>query len=135
VTLRRLRLAIAALAAAGAGLTGYLTATSLLAEPALCPTDGCEIALASTYSELLGIPVSALGFGAYLAILASAVHPRGALVGAAVALGGLGFAAYLVVLLVAVLEAVCVLCMVSHGILATLAVLTVLRLARDRGPA
>lgn len=128
MTDRRLRAAIAAVSVAGAALAAYLTATTLLAQPVLCPTSGCEVVLSSRYAELAGVPVSALGLVAYLALLGSALHPRGAFPGAVVALGAAGFAAYLVVVQVALIGAVCALCMASHVLMLALVVLALVRL-------
>jgi uncharacterized membrane protein len=127
----RLRLAIAGVAVAGLALTVYLTATSLLDTSTYCPTSGCDVVLSSRYSELFGIPISLFGAVGFLAILASAAHPRGALLGVIVAVGGIGYALYLVAVQVAVIGTTCALCMTSHGLLAVATALAVVRLSRD----
>lgn len=66
----RLRLAIAVLAAAGAGISAYLLAAR---GTPICSTGGCEQVQTSSYAHLLGIPLAALGLAAYLTLLASAL--------------------------------------------------------------
>ncbi len=129
VALRRL---IAALAVVGAGISSYLVATRLAGAAPVCTSGGCEQVQLSEYSKLFGIPVAALGLGAYLAILVSAFRDAPAFValGAAVALAGTVFSAYLLVVKVAVIEAVCVWCLASDGVITVLAVLGLLRMRR-----
>jgi uncharacterized membrane protein len=124
VTERSLRVAIAVLALAGAAVSAYLTITKLADAAVICPTSGCETVQRSSYSELLGVPVAAIGLLGYLAVGATALW-RGAAaaaLGAALAGAGVLFAGYLLVLQLAVIEAVCTWCVTSDVTAALLAV-------------
>ena len=44
-----------------------------LGQPLICGTGGCDVVNASPYSEILGIPVAAIGAAGYLALLALAL--------------------------------------------------------------
>ena len=128
----RLRLAIGALALAGAAIAAYLTWTKLADVDIACPTGGCEVVQRSSYAELAGVPISLLGLLAFVAILGSAAV-RGlpaAGAGAAVALAGAAFSVYLVAVQAFVLDAFCVWCLVSDALMVVLAVLATIRLAR-----
>ena len=62
-------------------------------------TGGCETVQSSRYSELVGIPVAALGLLAYLVIAASVfAGDAGHVVGAAVVFAEALFSGYLLVL-------------------------------------
>lgn len=131
---RRLRVAIAVLALAGAGIAAYLLWARYSGTRLACATGGCETVQQSSYAKLVGVPVAALGFGAYAALLASALGGRlWVALGAAVALGGLVFSIYLLVVQLAVVDAVCQWCLASDAIMAVLAVATVLRLRLATG--
>jgi len=128
----RLRVAIGALALAGAAIASYLAAAKLMDATTVCPTTGCETVQHSRYSELAGVPVSLLGLVAYASIVGSAFR-RDALAvvaGAAVALAGAAYAACLLVVQIAVIDAVCTWCVASDLVIAALAVLAVARLGR-----
>ena len=111
---RGLRLAAAAVAAAGAAVTAYLLAVRFGNAELVCRTGGCETVQASSYSEVLGIPVAALGFAAFVAI-------------------GMAFSAYLLIVQVAVIGELCDWCLVSDGLLTLLTALVLLRVVT--GPA
>jgi uncharacterized membrane protein len=60
---------MAALAAAGALETGYLTFAKLTAFDVACPVSGaCSSVLSSPYASLFGLPLPLLGAGAYSAV-------------------------------------------------------------------
>ena len=67
---RRLRGVIAAFAAIGAALAGYLVFERYTGGVISCTTGGCETVQHSSYSSLAGIPVAVLGLCAYVAIFA-----------------------------------------------------------------
>ena len=70
------RIIIAAIAAIGVLETAYLTIAKLTGNSVICPTSGCEKVLNSPYATVGGIlPLSLLGFAAYLSIAALAVVP------------------------------------------------------------
>ena len=128
----RLRLAIAALALAGAAVASYLTFVRYSGTQIVCATGGCETVQRSRYAELAGLPVAVLGILLYVLILATAAvsGPGAAAAGAVLALGGALFAGYLLVVQVAVIHAVCQWCVASDVLVIALAVLVILRLRR-----
>jgi uncharacterized membrane protein len=129
---RRLRLAIGALALAGAAIAAYLSYTRISDVSIICPTSGCATVQRSSYSELGGVPNAYLGVLAYLAIFATAVSVRPLLVraGAMLALGAVGYAMYLFIVQLAVIDAVCTWCVASDVVALMLAIAAVLRLRR-----
>ncbi|PWU19999.1 MAG: hypothetical protein C5B48_13020 [Candidatus Rokuibacteriota bacterium] len=130
VTERTLRIAIALLALAGAGVTSYLVYARYTGTQIACSTGGCEAVQRSRYSEFAGLPVAVLGLPLYVSLFFMAFL-RGALAvtfEAVVAVGGLLFAAYLLVVQLAVIHAVCQWCVASDVLLGAVAVLAVLRL-------
>jgi uncharacterized membrane protein len=94
---RNLRIAVALLALAGAGIAAYLTYTRFSGISPACPTSGCEVVQNSRWSELVGIPVALLGLLTYLVIFATTLirHPLARSAGAMIAIAALGFNAYL----------------------------------------
>lgn len=132
MTDRHLRLAAAIVTLAGIGIAAYLTWAHFADESVICVQGGgCETVQQSSYSEIAGIPVAALGLAAYLLMLALLVWdaPVARLSAAALAIVGLLFSAYLVALQLFVIDAVCVWCMANDLVVApALAVLTVARL-------
>ncbi|HLO47556.1 MAG TPA: vitamin K epoxide reductase family protein [Kamptonema sp.] len=70
------RTIIAAIAAIGVLETAYLTIAKLTGSSVICPTSGCEKVLNSPYATVGGIlPLSLLGFAAYLTLAILAVAP------------------------------------------------------------
>jgi uncharacterized membrane protein len=137
------RLIIAAIAAAGALATGYLTITKLAGGEAACPTSGCNQVLSSPYATVFGLPLTLFGFLAYVAVGGLAIAPllikpegdkklRAALekwswlgllaISTAMAV----FSGYLMYLLAFELKALCIYCLVSAAFSASLFVLTIL---------
>ncbi|HZO49255.1 MAG TPA: vitamin K epoxide reductase family protein [Gaiellaceae bacterium] len=131
MTDRTLRLAVAAVAAAGTGVAAYLTWVHYHPEALVCTRGGgCETVQRSGYAVLLGVPVAVYGLVAWSAVLALVAWdaPAARVAVAAIALVAVVFAAYLVVLQLAVIDAVCVWCMVNDaGLVPALAVLGWLR--------
>lgn len=129
---RHLRLAAAIVTLAGIGIAAYLTWAHFADESVICVQGGgCETVQESSYSEIAGIPVAALGLAAYLLMLALLVWdaPVARLSAATLAIVGLLFSAYLVALQLFVIDAVCIWCMANDLVVApALAVLTVARL-------
>jgi uncharacterized membrane protein len=132
---RTLRVAIAALALAGAAIAAYLVYARYTGTQLACSTGGCETVQRSKYAKAAGIPVAVLGLAAYLAVFATALSARveAAAIGAAIVLGGLAFGVYLIVVQVAVIDAICQWCLVSDAILALLAIASAERLRRLAG--
>lgn len=125
-----LRSAVAALSLAGIAVTGYLLWARWTSTELLCSTGGCETVQSSSYAELLGVPVAAVGLVGYvlLGLTALRTEPLVRAAGAALALAALVFAAYLLVVQLAVLDAVCQWCLASDAITALLAAAMLLRL-------
>jgi uncharacterized membrane protein len=128
---RGLRLAAAAVAA----VTAYLLAVRFGNAELVCRTGGCETVQASSYSEVLGIPVAALGFAAFVAIgvLSLLASPSAGAAAVSLALAGMAFSAYLLIVQVAVIGELCDWCLVSDGLLTLLTALVLLRVVT--GPA
>jgi uncharacterized membrane protein len=129
---RALRVSVVAAALAGAAVSSYLLVSRLAHSTIVCTTGGCETVQSSRYSELLGVPVAALGLAAYLAVLASALsgHDLARAAGAAIALGGVGFGAYLLYVQLVEIGAVCSWCVTTDALFTGLAAVCVLRLVR-----
>jgi uncharacterized membrane protein len=129
---RSLRIAAVLVTLAGIGVAGYLSWAHFADESVLCVQGGgCETVQQSSYSELAGIPVAALGLAAYLTMLGLLAWdaPVAKLSAATLAVVGLLFSGYLVVVQLFVIDAVCVWCMANDLVIApALAVLTLLRL-------
>ena len=130
MTERRLRTAIAALAVLGAGIAAYLTVAHLTHTQVACVTGGCETVQSSKYSELVGVPVAAIGLAGYALIGATAGFRSDVarVTGAAAALAGFVFAVYLIYVQIGVIGAVCQWCLTSDVLLALLVAATFLRL-------
>jgi len=127
---RPLRLAAAALALVGAGLAAYLLYARHTGATLACSSGGCETVQRSRYSELLGVPVAALGLFAYLTLLVAAVA-RGELarlLQAMVALTALGFTTYLLFVQLWLIGAVCDWCLAGDAVTTALAGLALVRL-------
>jgi uncharacterized membrane protein len=125
LTERVLRVASIAVAAAGAAVTAYLLSVRWGGGELICRTGGCETVQSSRYAEVLGVPVAALGLGAYLAIAALLLvgSPPARAIATSLALAGLAFSAYLLVVQVAVIGEVCDWCLVNDGLVTVLAAL------------
>jgi uncharacterized membrane protein len=125
---RALRFAAAAAALVGAGVTAYLLSVRWGGEQLLCRTGGCETVQSSDYAEVVGIPVAALGLGAYaaiafLALLASPVALAAAL---SLALAACAFSGYLLVVQLTVIGELCDWCLVNDAVVGVVALLVLL---------
>ena len=127
---RRLRFAIAGLAAVGAAVAGYLTYARYTDTTLVCATGGCETVQRSEYALLAGIPVAVLGFVTYLVLLGTALGKAeiSRLAGAVLAISGALFAAYLLYAQVYLIDAVCQWCLASDVVITLLAAACALRL-------
>jgi len=132
VTDRRLRGTVLVLSALGATIAAYLTYTHVADVPVSCVTGGCRAVQTSSYAELGGVPVAALGLVAYVAVGSTALFRSDVALalGSAAALAGFVFAAYLVYVQAAILDAYCQWCLASDAVLLALVPLTLLRLRR-----
>jgi uncharacterized membrane protein len=135
---RRIDVAIGAVALVGLGIAAYLTYIHYAGLQPLClASGGCEKVQSSHWSKLAGIPVATIGLLGYAAILALLFVPGEAgLAGTAlVALAGFGFSAYLTYVELFRIHAVCQWCVASAVLMTVLAGLTVARLltAEEQG--
>ena len=130
---RSVRIASAVLASLGAAISAYLLYVRETDGSLVCSTGGCETVQSSSYAELLGLPVAALGLAGFLVLLVAALA-RGEwarLVNATVALAAFLFAAYLLVVQLVVIDAICQWCVATDVLTTALAALALVRL----GPA
>ncbi|MDR7484048.1 MAG: vitamin K epoxide reductase family protein [Armatimonadota bacterium] len=125
------------LAAAGAGISGYLTVAALQGTPPVCLAGACEEVAASPYARFLGLPIAAWGLGLYVVVAAVAAAGARAPAGVpAVLLGlvafGTTFSLYLLWVQIAVLRAICAWCVASEVLWVALAAVAVLLLRAPR---
>jgi uncharacterized membrane protein len=129
----RLRTTAIACCLAGMAIAVYLTYVHYAGVSPVCEiAHGCERVQTSRWSRLAGVPVAALGLGAYAGILAALLTPgeRARTVSAVLALVGAGFSADLTYREVFSIHAICIWCVASAALMTALAVLTVVRLVR-----
>lgn len=125
-----IRFTSAALAAVGAAIAGYLLYVRSTGGTLACVTGGCDTVQHSSYAEMFGVPVSALGLAGFVGLFAVALA-RGEwarLTQAALALAGFFFGAYLLYVQVAVIDAICQWCVASDLLTTAIAALSLLRL-------
>lgn len=132
---RTLRCVAVAVALLGIALSAYLLYVRESGSRLACLTGGCETVQASSYSEVLGVPVALLGLLGYagMAALALARGELARLAQAALALAALGFAVYLFYVQLFVLHAVCAWCVGNDVLVAGAAGLSVARLWQTAG--
>jgi len=132
-----LRAASAAVALAGLGIAGYLTAVHYAGGSPVCAiAHGCAVVQQSAYAELAGVPVALLGAIGYVAILTCLAldGERARTAAAFLSLGGLGFSAWLTYVEVVELQAICIWCVGSAVCMAVLAALSAARLLETGAP-
>ena len=133
MTERSVRIASAVLASLGAAISAYILYVRETNGSLVCSTGGCETVQSSSYAELLGLPVAALGLAGFVVLLAAALA-RGdwaRLVNATVALAAFLVAAYLLTVQLVVIDAICQWCVATDVLTTALAALALVRL----GPA
>ena len=125
-----LRLASAAVAVVGLGISIYLTIVHYSGGSPVCAiAEGCVTVQKSRYAEVAGAPVALLGIVAYAGILLSLVRDSEAARAAAalLALGGVAFSAWLTYAEVALIDAICIWCVGSAVCMTVLAGLSAAR--------
>ena len=135
--MRALRLASAAVALAGLGIAGYLTAVHYGGgEPVCAIAHGCAVVQQSEYAELAGVPVALLGLIGYAGILVTLLRDDYAARGATALLSlmGAGFSAWLTYVEVARLDAICIWCVGSAVCMLLLAALSSARMLAPEPP-
>lgn len=133
MTERSVRIASAVLAALGAAISAYILYVRETDGSLVCSTGGCETVQSSSYAELFGVPVAALGVAGFVVLLVAALT-RGEcarLVNATVALAAFLFAAYLLAVQLVVIDAICQWCVATDVVTTAIAALALVRL----GPA
>jgi uncharacterized membrane protein len=128
VSERAFRVGAAGVAAAGVAVTAYLLAVRSGSAELVCRTGGCEAVQSSSYAEVLGIPVAALGLASFVAIgvLMLLGSPLAWATATALALAAVAFSAYLLIVQVAVIGEICDWCLVNDALVTLLAVLVLL---------
>jgi uncharacterized membrane protein len=129
----RLRIAIAALAVAGAGIAAYLAVVHYAHVAPVCSTGGCETVQHSSYAELAGVPVAVLGLVTYvaLAVLAFVRGATAAFAALVVSLVGVAFSGYLLWAQLGPIGAICQWCLANDVIITVIAGLSVARLMTE----
>lgn len=121
--------AVLALTAVGFLLTAYLGYTaSVHVQPAFCGEDsGCDLVQSSRWAMFLGIPMAFWGTLTYLVMAGltwrARSKPGGATALVFVAVGGFAISAYLTVISVTVIQATCVYCLTSFGLITAIMLL------------
>jgi uncharacterized membrane protein len=126
-----MRRASIAVALAGLGIAGYLTAVHYTGgEPVCAIAHGCATVQKSAYAQLAGVPVALLGALGYVAILLALARDgeRERTAAAFLSLAGFGFSAWLTYVEVAELQAICIWCVASAVCMSLLAGLSAARL-------
>ncbi|HZY42183.1 MAG TPA: vitamin K epoxide reductase family protein [Anaerolineae bacterium] len=132
------RLATTLLSVPGIFVSGYLTYIHYSGEPLYCGgSNSCELVNSSRFAFIGPIPVSALGLGAYIAILILSLikvteeRQWPAILTFGVALIGVMFQWYLFYIEVAVLHALCYWCVASQTIITLIFMLALPRRTPD----
>jgi uncharacterized membrane protein len=126
-----LRLAQGAIAVLGIGIATYITVADSGGGSPVCLAggEGCETVADSSYAELAGARVSAIGIAGYT-LLAACAFARGdaaRFAGVLFALIGFGFSLYLTYLELFVIDAICQWCVASAVAMTALLAVTALR--------
>ncbi len=122
-------------------VSGYLSYTRLTDTTLVClEASGfnCDVVQSSIYAKLLGIPVSYLGFGAYLALgallalegRATLLQEYGPIVVFGIALFGFLFSLWLFYVQAALLQSFCIWCLIHDVTMTLLFIVSGIRLRR-----
>ena len=138
-----LRKVLIALSLIGLADAIYLTYVKLASGGICVAGAGCEIVNSSTYSQIGGIPIAALGGLAYVIMLAVLLLEsqvdffefNGPLIVFGMSLFGVLYSAYLTYLEIYVIRAICPFCVLSAVVLTIMLILSVIRLQRTLKPA
>ena len=140
MTDRKLRIAMIVLGVIGLGVATYLTIAHYAHITVACAAKGnpCETVQHSQWSDLLGVPVAALGLVSYIAILGFLLAPQTDIVRTAllaITLVGFAFSAYLTYREAFSIHAYCEWCLSSAVIMTILFCASVGRFIRGADPA
>ena len=137
------RYLMAGVASVGAAITGYLAIVKLTGNSTACLTNGCDLVLSSPYATVFGLPLALFGFLAYASMIVFAIAPllvnsskqaqlRSNLenwTGLLLVAGGTAmtvFSGYLMYLLAFKIQAVCIYCIGSALLSASLLALALI---------
>jgi uncharacterized membrane protein len=118
----------------------YLLIYKLTGNSRMClGNGGCHDVNFSPYSEIYGIPISALGILAYAVLLGIVLlefrlkmaRENGPLIVFGISLAGLAFTIYLTYLEFYVIHAICPFCVISAVIITLIFILAIIRLVRQ----
>jgi uncharacterized membrane protein len=118
----------------------YLLIYKITGNPHMClGNGGCHDVNFSSYSVIGGIPISAFGIAAYLAIVVILVlearvriaQENGPLAIFGISLVGVGFSAYLTYLELYVIHAICPFCVASAVLITLIFILAIIRLVKQ----
>lgn len=125
---RRLLLAIRLIVIPGFLAATYLTYSKVFDKAIACG-GGCEVIQISKWSEVFGIPVTALGMATYIIIFGSTFikNDAGKLIGAFFAVVGAAFSIWLQYYALVKMQHLCPYCLTSAICMQFLAVLTIWR--------
>jgi len=138
---QKLRMTTVVLAVIGLFDSAYLSYVKIVNSRVFCGgSNQCETVNNSPYSEIAGIPIAYLGFGAYLVIgLLLLLETRdkfwrqsAPLAVFGLSLTGVIYSAYLTYIEIAVLHAICPYCVVSAVVLLLIFLFSIVRLTTDR---
>ncbi len=117
----------------------YLTYVKLVEDGVCAVGGGCAIVNTSPYASLWGIPIAAIGGGAYLVMLVVLLLEErndffainGSLIVFGLSLIGVLYSVYLTYLELYVIHAICPFCVISAVILVAMLVVSILRVRND----
>ncbi|HRN50338.1 MAG TPA: vitamin K epoxide reductase family protein [Anaerolineales bacterium] len=117
----------------------YLTYVKLIEDGVCAVGGGCAIVNTSPYASLWGIPIAAIGGGAYLVMLIVLLLEErsdffainGSLIVFGLSLIGVLYSVYLTYLELYVIHAICPFCVISAVILVAMLVVSIMRLRND----
>lgn len=134
-----LRKILIALSILGILDAAYLTYVKLIEDGVCAVGGGCAIVNTSPYASLWGIPIAAIGGGAYLVMLIVLLLEErsdffainGSLIVFGLSLIGVLYSVYLTYLELYVIHAICPFCVISAVILVAMLVVSIMRLRND----
>jgi uncharacterized membrane protein len=140
--MKKLYWALMISAITGMAISIYMLIFKFLRIDAMClGNGGCSTVNASPYSEIYGIPVAAVGFIGYLAIIGTLIlenhlsffKENGPLLEFGMGLAGVVYSAYLTYLELNVIHAICPFCVASAIAITLCFVLALIRLIKQPG--
>jgi uncharacterized membrane protein len=140
--MKKLYWALMISAIAGMAISVYMVIFKVYSIEAMClGNGGCSTVNASPYSEIYGIPVAAVGFIGYLAILVTLIlenyvsffEENGPLLEFGMGLAGVVYSAYLTYLEFYVIHAICPFCVASAIAITLCFIIALIRLIKQPG--